>query len=62
VQRLLRVREGLKVIFMSGYSDPDLVDVSVLGKGVAFLQKPFRAGDLVDLVLQATGARSPVKT
>jgi FixJ family two-component response regulator len=50
VARLRRTRPAIKVIFMSGYTDPDLVDMSGLGPGVAFIQKPFSSSELVRLI------------
>jgi CheY-like chemotaxis protein len=40
-ERLLRSRPGLKVLYMSGYSDDILDERGALGPGMAFLPKPF---------------------
>jgi CheY-like chemotaxis protein len=40
-QRLTGLRPGLKVLFMSGYTDDAMVRHGVLGSAAAFLQKPF---------------------
>jgi PAS domain S-box-containing protein len=39
--RELSSREGMAVLFMSGYTDDAIVDHGVLEAGAAFLQKPF---------------------
>jgi DNA-binding NtrC family response regulator len=41
VDRLRVLRPGLKVLFMSGYTDRQIVDASTLNASAAFLQKPF---------------------
>ena len=40
-KRLERLRPGLKVLYVSGYTDEAIVHHRVLEPGVAFLQKPF---------------------
>jgi PAS domain S-box-containing protein len=41
VMQLSRICPGLKVLFMSGYTDDAIVHQGVLESGMAFLQKPF---------------------
>lgn len=41
VQRLRALRPGLKALFMSGYTDRQIVDVSKLNDSAAFIHKPF---------------------
>jgi PAS domain S-box-containing protein len=41
VERLRGLRQGLKVLFMSGYTDRQIVDASTLNASAAFIQKPF---------------------
>ena len=45
-KELLRRFPTLKVLFVSGYTDKDVLDHSVLGKGTGFLQKPFKIDQL----------------
>lgn len=44
--RVEKVRPGVKVLYMSGYTDDAIVQRGVLEPGVAFLEKPFRSVDL----------------
>jgi DNA-binding NtrC family response regulator len=41
VQRATQVRPGLRVLYMSGYTDDSVVRHGVSGAEAAFLQKPF---------------------
>jgi PAS domain S-box-containing protein len=41
VERLRSLRPGLKVLFMSGYTDRQIVDASTLNDSAAFISKPF---------------------
>ncbi len=46
-QRLTARQPGLKVLYLSGYTDDAIVHHGVLDAGVAFLQKPFKPDELV---------------
>ncbi|MGH9332532.1 MAG: response regulator, partial [Vicinamibacteria bacterium] len=51
VARLLReARPGLKVLFMSGYAEEQVVHRGVVEEDVAFLSKPFTPAALTDRV------------
>jgi two-component system cell cycle sensor histidine kinase/response regulator CckA len=43
-------RRGIRVLFMSGYTDNVITSGGMLEKGLAFLQKPFPPGQLVQKV------------
>ena len=49
-ERLLDVRPGTRVLFMSGYAQPVLASQGTLEPGVALLEKPFTAQDLLSAV------------
>jgi two-component system cell cycle sensor histidine kinase/response regulator CckA len=40
-RRLQEQQPGLRVVFMSGYTDDEVVRRGLLERGVAFLEKPF---------------------
>ncbi len=45
-ERLRRTQPGLRVLFMSGYTDQSALRHGVLRQGSPFIQKPFRSADL----------------
>jgi PAS domain S-box-containing protein len=45
-QHLTALQPGLKVLYLSGYTDDAIVHHGVLDAGVAFLQKPFKPDEL----------------
>ncbi|MEV6637119.1 ATP-binding protein [Actinoplanes sp. NPDC051470] len=49
-ERLTDVRPGTRVLFMSGYAQPVLASQGTLAPGVALLEKPFTASDLLSAV------------
>ncbi|MCB0222711.1 MAG: response regulator [Anaerolineae bacterium] len=54
-RQLAMVRPGLKVLYMSGYTDDVIAFQGVLDPGVAFLQKPFAIRDLLQKVRGVLG-------
>ena len=49
-ERLVDARPGTRVLYMSGYAQPVLASQGTLDPGVALLEKPFTAGDLLTAV------------
>jgi len=49
-EQMSRDRPAMKVLYMSGYTDSAIVNIGILTKDVAFLQKPFTPAALVDKV------------
>jgi FixJ family two-component response regulator len=56
--RLLAIQPGLKVLFISGYSDTAIVNHGNLTINTAFLQKPFTPHDLVEKVREILPANA----
>jgi two-component system, cell cycle sensor histidine kinase and response regulator CckA len=50
VDRLLTKRPNLKVLFISGYTNDEVVRRGVTGRDSAFIQKPFTPQDLMKKV------------
>jgi PAS domain S-box-containing protein len=46
-RRMLASRPGIKVIYISGYTEDAIIHHGVLDPGMHFVQKPFRPSDLV---------------
>jgi two-component system, cell cycle sensor histidine kinase and response regulator CckA len=59
VQTLTEEREGLRVLYMSGYTDDAILRHGVLEAGVNFIQKPFAPNDLARKVRDVLD-RAPV--
>ena len=54
-ERVSAVRPGIKTLFMSGYTDDDVVKHGVLDSRAAFLQKPFSRETLLQKVREVLG-------
>jgi PAS domain S-box-containing protein len=53
--QLVRRRPGLKVIYMSGYTEDAIVQHGVLKPGIAFLHKPFNSDTLFRKIQEVLG-------
>ncbi|HVY28430.1 MAG TPA: ATP-binding protein [Polyangiaceae bacterium] len=58
-ERLRALRPGLKVLFMSGYTDRQIVDASTLSEGTAFMNKPFTPDTLGRRLRELLDASAP---
>lgn len=56
-----RVKPGLPILFMSGYTDDDIVRRGLLDQDQPFLQKPFTPEVLVRRVAELLNPRKPLK-
>lgn len=52
-EQIRETRHGLKVLYISGYTDDDAVRTGAIPPGSKFLQKPFTLGSLVGKVKEA---------
>jgi CheY-like chemotaxis protein len=57
VQALHQIRPGLKALFISGYTEDEIVRRGLHDAGIAFLHKPFTADVLVDNVRSLLDAK-----
>lgn len=56
-EALVRLRPGIKTIFMSGYTDDAIMRYCVGERGVAFLPKPFNLTTLTGKVREMLGPK-----
>jgi len=49
-EQILQKRSGMKVLYMSGYTDNAVLNSGILHQNVAFLQKPFTPAALTEKV------------
>jgi len=61
VDTLAKTRPGIKVLFMSGYTDDAIVHHGVREEGVHFIQKPFSPEELAGKVRGLLGTGRPVR-
>ena len=57
--RLEKMRPGIKVLFMSGYTDDVIAHHGVLEEGAEFIQKPFSPEELAGKVRAVLGPPAP---
>jgi FixJ family two-component response regulator len=53
------MRPGVKILFMSGYSEEAVASHGVLARGAAFLEKPFSPATLLLKVREMLDADEP---
>ncbi len=53
VQRLQEQRPGLKALFMSGYTDDEILRRGIVSSTAAFIQKPFTLADFARAAREA---------
>jgi two-component system cell cycle sensor histidine kinase/response regulator CckA len=58
-QRLQALRPGLKVLYMSGYTDSSIAQHGVLEQGISLLHKPFTEEELVRKIREVLDAGKP---
>jgi CheY-like chemotaxis protein len=61
-KQLLAMRPGIKVLYLSGYTEDAIVTEGVLGPGTAFLQKPFTLQNLTKKVQEVLRSKAQAKT
>jgi signal transduction histidine kinase len=62
VAKVLKARPGIRVLFMSGYTDDEVVRRGVIDGQTAFLQKPFTPDLLAQKVRQVLDLPAPATT
>ncbi|HET7604400.1 MAG TPA: response regulator, partial [Gemmatimonadales bacterium] len=55
---LVRRRPGLRVLYMSGYTDDAIAEHGVLEPGIALLEKPFTHDGLTDMLRRVLAQRT----
>jgi two-component system cell cycle sensor histidine kinase/response regulator CckA len=53
------LRPGLKVLYMSGYTDDPILRIGIMEAGIPFLQKPFTADELARKVREVLDSEVP---
>jgi signal transduction histidine kinase/ActR/RegA family two-component response regulator len=56
VERLTKLRTGIKVLYMSAYTEDAAINIGVLSPGTAFIEKPFSPDDLANKVREVMSA------
>ena len=59
--RIQGMRPGIRVLFMSGYTDDAILHHGVLDAGMAFLQKPFTPELLTSKVREVLDETEPAR-
>jgi two-component system, cell cycle sensor histidine kinase and response regulator CckA len=61
-KKLLSMRPGISVLYLSGYTEDAVVTQGALGPNIAFLQKPFTLQNLAKKVREVLRSRSAAST
>jgi two-component system, cell cycle sensor histidine kinase and response regulator CckA len=61
-REILTVRDDVRVLYMSGYTDDAIVRHGVLEAGLAFIQKPFAGSGLLHKVREVLSAEVPPRS
>ncbi len=56
VERLAKLRSGLRVLYMSAYTEDAAINIGVLSPGTAFIEKPFSPDELAHKVREVLSA------
>ncbi len=56
VERLEKLRPGIRVLYMSAYTEDAIINYGILGPGTAFIEKPFSPDELGWKVREILGA------
>jgi two-component system cell cycle sensor histidine kinase/response regulator CckA len=56
VERLAKLRSGIKVLYMSAYTEDAAINFGILSPGTAFIEKPFGPDELAGKVREVLGA------
>jgi len=56
VERLTKLRAGIKVLYMSAYTEDAAINIGVLSPGTAFIEKPFSPDELANKVREVLSA------
>ena len=62
VERIAKLKPGIKVLFMSGYHDDHVMMQSLAGAKIDFLHKPFSPQDLADKVRTVLDSRRKIES
>jgi two-component system cell cycle sensor histidine kinase/response regulator CckA len=55
--KILSIRPGVRVLFMSGFRDDEFIRIKLLGRQAGFSREPSVGGDLLQAVQKAVGAQ-----
>lgn len=60
VEQLAKLHTGLKVLYMSAYTEDDAINIGILSPGTAFIEKPFSPDELANKVREVLGVQGSV--